>query len=521
MANVRAKPTAAKKPAAAPRRSKAPKTPAAGAARSGNATTRPTNYRVRIRMYCQGIGDSFLLSFRQGAATAHLLIDCGILAGTPNGKQWAQDIAADVRTETDGKLGAIVGTHPHWDHLSGFLDAQATFSSMSGIGEIWMAWTEDPKDPAGRALTATHAAQLDALKLAVVQLAGASDEGVRDRADSMADIMAFFGPGDATPGLAAAGGGKTQDAVNALRGLSSTVKYWNPGDMIVRDWLPGIRIYVLGPPRDEKMLSKMLSSKPGEIYSLGSDSGFASALRARSACEVGTTDVPAWDGQRPFDSSWLFDRNAAAANPEFLPVTSRYLAADAAWRTIDEQWLLSAETLALQLDNAINNLSLVLAFEFIASGDVLLFPADAQVGNWLSWQALHWKFKDAQGQDHEVKTKDLLGRTVFYKVGHHGSHNATLQNGGLEDMSHPGLTAAIPVNEVFAKGTKHWEMPAAKLYQRLHERTEGRLLRSDGIGPYAISADTQPVQSSAWTTFENNVFVDGRTPPLYVDYYIT
>ncbi|MGE5814994.1 MAG: hypothetical protein ACM36C_10945 [Acidobacteriota bacterium] len=471
-------------------------------------------------MYRQGIGDSFLLSFRQGAATAHLLIDCGVLVGTPNGKQWAQDIADDVQAETAGKLGAIVGTHPHWDHLSGFLDAQTTFAGLSGIGEIWMGWTEDPKDPAGRMVTATHAAQLDAVRLAMGQLAGVSDQGVRDQAGSVADIMAFFGPGDTTPGLAASGGGRTQDAVDALRGLSALVKYWNPGDVITRDWLPGVRIYVLGPPRDEKMLSKMLSSKPGDMYSLGSDSGFASALRAQSESAVGTADAATWDTERPFDSSWLFDRNAAAANPELLPVTTRYLAADAAWRTIDEQWLLAAETLALQLDNAINNLSLVLAFEFVASGDVLLFPADAQVGNWLSWQTLSWKFKDAQGQDRAVDTKDLLGRTVFYKVGHHGSHNATLQNGGLEDMSHPGLTAAIPVNEVFAKGTKHWEMPAAKLYQRLQERTEGRLLRSDGVGPYAVAADTQPIPNAAWTTFANNVFVDGRTPPLYVDYYL-
>ena len=519
MATARAKPTATKKPATVTRQSKAPKVSAAATAGpDGGAKERPATYRVRIRMYRQGIGDSFLLSFRQGASTAHLLIDCGVLVGTPNGKQWAQDIAADVRAETGGKLGAIVGTHPHWDHLSGFSDAQTTFAAMSGIGEIWMAWTEDPKDPAGRAVTGTHAAQLDTLRLAMVQLAGTSNQGVRDQAGSVADIMAFFGPGDAIPGLAASGGGKTQDAVNALRGLSPSVKYWNPGDLITREWLPGVRIYVLGPPRDEKMLSKMLSSKPGDMYSLGSDSGFASALQAQAISAAGTAD--AWDTQRPFDSSWLFDRKTAAATPELVSLTTRYFAPDAAWRTIDEQWLLSAETLALQLDNAINNLSLVLAFEFIASGEVLLFPADAQVGNWLSWQTLSWKFKDAQGQDREVKTKDLLGRTVFYKVGHHGSHNATLQNGGLEDMSHPGLTAAIPVNEVFAKGTKHWEMPAAKLYQRLQERTEGRLLRSDGIGPYAISADAKPAQNSAWTTFEKNVFVDDRSRPLYVDYYL-
>jgi len=47
-----------------------------------------------------------------------------------------------------------------------------------------------------------------------------------------------------------------------------------------------------------------------------------------------------------------------------------------------------------------------------------------------------------------------------------------------------------------------------------------RLLRSDGIGPYAISADTKPVQNPAWASFAANVFVDNKNPPLYVDYYL-
>jgi hypothetical protein len=44
-----------------------------------------------------------------------------------------------------------------------------------------------------------------------------------------------------------------------------------------------------------------------------------------------------------------------------------------------------AGRLALQLDSDTNNTSLVLAFELGKSGRVLLFPGDAQVGNWLSW----------------------------------------------------------------------------------------------------------------------------------------
>ena len=35
--------------------------------------------RVRVRMYRQGLGDCFLLTFGEGAAARHALIDCGSL----------------------------------------------------------------------------------------------------------------------------------------------------------------------------------------------------------------------------------------------------------------------------------------------------------------------------------------------------------------------------------------------------------------------------------------------------------
>ena len=63
---------------------------------------------------------------------------------------------------------------------------------------------------------------------------------------------------------------------------------------------------------------------------------------------------------------------------------------DVSWRQIEDDWLGGAETLGLALDSATNNTSLVLAIEVKASKQVLLFPADAQVGNWLSWQNVEW-----------------------------------------------------------------------------------------------------------------------------------
>jgi hypothetical protein len=40
---------------------------------------------------------------------------------------------------------------------------------------------------------------------------------------------------------------------------------------------------------------------------------------------------------------------------------------------------------------------------------------------------------------------DLLKRAIFYKVGHHGSHNATLKEKGLEEMERLRV-AMIPVD---------------------------------------------------------------------------
>jgi hypothetical protein len=98
--------------------------------------------------------------------------------------------------------------------------------------------------------------------------------------------------------------------------------------------------------------------------------------------------------------------------------------------------------LALQVDNAINNTCLVLAFELIETGQVLLFVGDAQIGNWQSWMGLEFTV-EAGNATRKVSAKELLARTVFNKVGHHGSGNATLR-AGLEAMTSEDLVACGP-----------------------------------------------------------------------------
>ena len=66
------------------------------------------------------------------------------------------------------------------------------------------------------------------------------------------------------------------------------------------------------------------------------------------------------------------------------------------------------------LDKAMNNTSVILLFEI--AGRAFLFPGDAQIENWL------YALKHAHDRDEKLA---LLRRVELYKVGHHGSLNAT------------------------------------------------------------------------------------------------
>jgi hypothetical protein len=78
----------------------------------------------------------------------------------------------------------------------------------------------------------------------------------------------------------------------------------------------------------------------------------------------------------------------------------------------------------------------------------------------------------------EVTGPDLLERAVFLKVGHHGSHNATLRGKGLETMG-GDLIAFVPTDEDVAKKVGWGRMPLPSLITALDRHTGGRVARSD------------------------------------------
>jgi len=208
------------------------------------------------------------------------------------------------------------------------------------------------------------------------------------------------------------------------------------------------------------------------------------------------------------------------------------------WRAIDGDWLAPAEQLALHLDSDTNNTSLALAVELGApgQGEVLLFPGDAQVGNWLSWREQSYTSNGIT-----VTVDDLLKRTVVYKCGHHGSHNATLKNyvrpkskeegepHGLELMN--DIISLIPVDRDAADRPmpSPWRMPHGPLYKRLRSKSDRRVLRADlSTKPFSSSAahDLLP-KSTGWTAVPGKPtlswrrsleeFENGTEGPLYYD----
>ena len=140
------------------------------------------------------------------------------------------------------------------------------------------------------------------------------------------------------------------------------------------------------------------------------------------------------------------------------------------------------------------------------------------MGNWESWHDYTW---EVEGR--KVVAADLLARTILYKVGHHGSHNATLSDKGLELMTEPGLVALLPVDEYIAHEKKRWNrMPFEPLMKRLLEKTGKRILRPDR-GPEDASDDKDfsAHVEFATKTIEPEI-ADGKKAKrrLYVDYYL-
>ena len=462
---------------------------------------------VKVRMYRQGLGDCFLLTFTEGEKNCHLLIDCGVIQGTENANEKMTKVAQSIGEITNNRIDVVAVTHEHWDHVSGFTQAKDVFDQIE-FGEIWAGWTENLSDPLAAELQNRQALKMQALQAAMTQMRSQKLAPLREAIISLLD----FSGGEEN---LAAGGNTTNKAWRYVLEKGEN-KYFYPEKVVSLPNIDGVRIYVLGPPHDEKMLKKMAAPKTetyylADIFSL-EDAFFAAVLQGSSQNPFSALS----DASCPFNAKFHVSESTAKTKDFFIQNYGFTENDHLSWRRIDDDWLTLAGELALYLDSYTNNTCLALAIELVESGKVLIFPGDAQFGNWRSWSPLEFQAIENGGK-RSITTKELLERTVFYKVGHHGSHNATMSESGLELMKSFDLAAMIPVNREMAQ-KKTWKMPFEPLFKRLKEKTKGRILLADEDDLSKIKPDyTKNLTAKEKKNFEKSVSIN----PLFVEYTIS
>ncbi len=492
---------------------------------------------VAVRMYRQGHGDCFLLALpnKDGGEPIYVLIDCGVKPGSQDfiHQKPIGDIVKDIAEATGSHLHLVVITHEHQDHLNGIWRKRRPYFGGFTIDEAWMAWTENPDDPLANELRQRHHDQILSLVNARQKLAlamGENDHTVR-RIDSLLNLE-FGGDDDAFAGTMLAVSNPessvNKQALKLIRDKASEaghrgVRYLNPGGEPREIHGSGVRAFVLGPPRDAGLLS---DEDPKDSEAFPDDN----ADRYTFAAAASPTDTEA----PPFSQRFVARSDEAFPNNSDPFFVTHYgkdeegkddrdrleVPDNAPWRRIDDEWLFSAEALALKLNTGINNTSLVLAFELPASKKVLLFIGDAQRGNWISWSKVRWR-----DGEKTITARDLLGRTVLYKVGHHGSHNATLAGNERDDYANLSwmakgpfageFTAMIPAVSEWArtKNRPPWVHPLPSIRKALMDKAQGRVLQTDDT---AFPRKPDAVDVATWDKFRDRC----ERKELYFDYTI-
>ena len=485
---------------------------------------------VRIRMYRHGLGDCFLLTFMQsGRDDFNMLVDCGLLHGTANSREIMRKVAENIEQtltveksvggENKKWLDVVVVTHEHADHISGFSEdqAQEVFDRMH-FGEVWAGWMDDEHHPKYKAVRERFHKQVAGLKAALTKIKSDEQKALRDTITSL--VNEFFQ--DDVLGAAESESGRSPAWDYALKKSVNNPRYCIPGQSFLLGRFDNVRVYILGPSEEFETFTKV--DPPQDETYRDEGSGFALA-ESFFAAVAGDSDLFDAEMYQPFEHHLRIDAEKDAPKVPFFKTHYGFDQNEKdSWRRIDDDWLTMAGGLALHLDSYTNNTCLAFAIEFVGSKKVLLFPGDAQFSNWISWQKLSWEIPDTSGAKQHVKTEDLLKRTVFYKVGHHGSHNATLKKHGLEMMTNPDLTAMIPVDREKAKTRppNGWKMPEKNLFARLIDRTRGRVILADESDDTELKArcqDSKFVKGVKYLgTFVRNKKTSTEAEPLFIEF---
>lgn len=349
---------------------------------------------VTVRMYNPGFGDCFRVTVHDDDATWRLLVDCGVhshgrvkVGGVSRSiDEIAKAVVADLSAECGGAphLDVVVATHHHQDHISGF--ACDAWDGVD-VDEVWVSFVEDPQDADAAALRDGTAKVANGLRLAAEHAASARAPGRPAEEWPATLALAHDFAVNSSPNQEAMG----RLTSGRFHGAAAHVRFLPDKDAAanVIQVGPHARVHVLGPSRDPADLARM-NPPAAEHWLTGSDG----------------TDAADPDAEPLFDALYRVPRAdlRERIGEEALRARVALKLGDLAF---DDQALLGAASL---LERSVNNTSVFFVLE--VAGHRFVFVGDSQEGAW----------------DHVLDDPAALALVTapeFYKVGHHGSNNAT------------------------------------------------------------------------------------------------
>ena len=362
------------------------------------SANKPTE--LTLRAYQVGFGDCFLLTFHYTNFDRHLLIDFGT-TGLPKGlnkESHMLRVAEDIRkvcTPGNGggepKLHAVVATHRHADHISGFATKGNDPSSGQVIADlkpdvIVQPWTEHPKaDPVTGKLTRANAksfAFASTLQNMHAISAAVLVETQRRQLSLGKELfreLSFLGEDN----IANRSAVENLMRMGKRRGAKATYVHYRTKSGLEKV-LPGVKITVLGPPslKQTETVRKQRSKDKDEFWHF---TAFAEQMVVKQKSKIFPAAKTYSALRTPPFTRWFISRMKSLRGEQMLSIMRA-------------------------LDKVMNNTSIILLFE--VGGKKLLFPGDAQIEN--------WAYALGKPQNHK-----LLSDVDLYKVGHHASLNAT------------------------------------------------------------------------------------------------
>jgi hypothetical protein len=432
-------------------------------------------------MYQVGFGDCFLLTFEypsplpDGRSVRHMLIDFGSTSRPPGWDSLATP-ARFIGVHTGGEIDVVVVSHRHRDHLSAF----GSSTLMNGFFApgyprlVVRSWTEDPNlgsdatgpapvGPKSKALLHTIAVAQRFSAALAARLAAAPPRSLA------ADVRQVADDQNSDPAA-------VRQLATWAAGRGRYLFYGAPSG--IERFIPGLRVKVLGPPTvdQHENVAKQRARDPDEFWMF-----YRGLVERLSPDELEAADrAEAVPDPALSESSDSGDGRLAPALDAPAPPRTFGDPGPVRWLTdrMMRQQFGSFLRIAHLLDDVLNNTSLILLFELdTATGPIrLLFPGDAQIENW------EYALKVVK---RSAANRQLLRSVDLYKVGHHGSRNATprtLYNLWTEASTIKRPMVALMSTKPGVHGkTEATRVPRRTLVAALDTRTNEHLYSTEGI----------------------------------------